>query len=542
MPSTKVTVDDGSESTSHVFKKPAPRTPPRAKRKRVADELNKRNAKASKRKVSSELDEEDELAMKLEEDLLNDISNDDEANFGEEEDEAVAADEEEEQGERRNTTAPINVSQSPLEALVSVTNIVFMSRLYHTDDEEKKVQLNVSFLLRQLARYGFRENPKKFKSIIVKVQSPSCSVILFEEGKVVCPGTRNADDARLAIDSVLGYVRRTRGAYSKLKCRQLRIQNIVGLVGYPNFIDVRRLLQHEPDASHNPLSNGVTLSVRIAHLLRYHGAPSEQIDAAEKRNTKVAVLVYQSGRVVITGGKKRDTLAMALSYAMKRVRPYFIGRAERIFSHEDIRRHCSTLRAAVRAYEGTDTQIDRRITLKRKLSEFFVVRQDGTIGTMLEWYAQYKPHQVLHTLLTKIGEPYTVPEKYAPANLEHARVQLESLPAPPSPTSIFSSTSLAVNPSTSGSALVKTSKPHESALVVARNEQQMAVLNERGSMRTSVVRAIRGRKRAEDALAKQEKANLVVEYGAKAVREATKPKIIKVIPSYVAADLFSGIE
>jgi len=546
---TRVVVDDGSGDSEcdaaheHVFKKPAP-VPLRQKpRKRKAPTLD--------------ADEDDELLeQQIEEEIMDDDDDDDDDD-GDDGDEDLCKEGDDDDGDddalhgpwspprapaaasSAATRAPPAAHAASIEALVSVTNIVFMSRLYHTDDKAKAVKLNLHFLLRRLARYGFRENPKKFKSIIIKLQSPSCSVTLFEEGKVKCPGTRNIDDARRAIERVLDFVRHTRASYATLRCGRLGIQNIVGLVGYPNFIDTRLLLKNEPDASHNPLNNGVRISMRVATLLRAHSASAADIEAAERRNTKVAVLFYQSGRVVITGGKKRTTLAMALSYVMRRVHAYFMGSAERTFSHEDIRRYCSTIRSALRAYEGTDTHIDRRTTLKRKLSEFFVARTDGTVGLMSEWFAQLQPHRALHGLLGKIGETYVVPAQYA----------LDDAAAPPrlawpaaAPSSSSSSLVVATRTHAPGALAVATTHPHESALVVARDEKQMAVLNERGSMRTSVVRALHGRRMADSALARQEQAALVAEHGAEAVREAMKPKRIKIIERHVAADLFSGFE
>lgn len=493
-----------------------------------------------------------------------------------------------------NARATTNINNARIDSIAAVTNLVVQSSLYYEGDEQRPVHLNISYIVRCLGHLNFREIPRKVKSAIVHLQSPTCSVIVLEEGKVSCPGTRNVEDARTAIESVLRLIRRTRPGYARLRCRALRLQIIVGTVNYPYEIDTPRMLRHEVNMSYNPLTDGVTMSVHVAELLRTFEAPLAEVRAAEQRNTKVAVLAYPSGCVVVTGAKRPSVLAMALIYAMRKVRKYFTGSVERTFSHEAVRRYCATLHTAVRAYEGGAGSTKSSSSgsgssasagfvantasgtgcyaQHRRAIEYIVVRSDGSLGSLREWYEQAQPVQQMHALLAKIGERYVdgqiISNRMYPllfpaeagrakrarlsscgqllaaaADAERARADKENFAENTTRALTHHHGGNAAPPSSFAVVVAnENGAQHSMALAAPRSTEQMLMLNARGEMRNAVVRAVRGQVRAHAALAAQQKAMLVEVHGAHAVRQALKPKKVQILEQHVAADLYHGTE
>jgi len=417
---------------------------------------------------------------------------------------------------------------APIEELVSVLNMVFTARLGFRSSPDKPVKLNIRDLLVRLKNYGFRKNPRRSSSAIMRSQQPSCSVLIFEEGKIVCPGTCNVQDARVAIEFVVRLVRDCRPAYSTLYVKSLRVQNIVGTVGYPNFIDVTQLHTNEPNVAYNPLSHGAILNVYV-DVMRNNAIVK----------TKIAVLIYRSGYVVITGAKRTSILALALASAMKTIRKYFFGSAERSFSLDQTRRYCtSSLKPAIRAYRASPdapapSTTSMYCTVHRSASELIAVRKDGTVGTLREWYEQCAPVRLLRSLLVKLGDIEQLDE--FPDDTPSARVVQQVTEKTP-----ITSNMLTVYASSPAAKQLTECISSASSLVVARTDTQLAVFNERGALRTNVVRKLTGRKLAERTLQRQAEAVAVMQHGAKAVRAEQRPKHTKQLEPHVAEDLYSG--
>lgn len=129
-------------------------------------------------------------------------------------------------------------------------------------------------------------NPKRFAAVIMRIRSPRTTALIFSSGKMVCTGAKSEDDSRLAARK---YARIIQKLDFPAKFMDFKIQNIVG------SIDVGFCLRleyfhtcHSQFCSYEPeLFPGL--------IYRLH-------------EPKVVLLIFVSGKVVITGAKLRKEI------------------------------------------------------------------------------------------------------------------------------------------------------------------------------------------------------------------------------------------
>eukprot|EP00210_Caulerpa_lentillifera_P001836 g1766.t1 len=132
-------------------------------------------------------------------------------------------------------------------------------------------------------------NPKRFAAVIMRIRDPKTTALIFSSGKMVCTGAKSEQDSRLAsrkyakIVMKLGY---------QVIFQDFKIQNIVGScdVKFPiglEFLHMKHNLfsRYEPE-----LFPGLIYKMK---------AP------------KVVLLVFVSGKVVLTGAKTRNEIYQA---------------------------------------------------------------------------------------------------------------------------------------------------------------------------------------------------------------------------------------
>jgi transcription initiation factor TFIID TATA-box-binding protein len=127
---------------------------------------------------------------------------------------------------------------------------------------------------------------QKFAAITIRIHRPSCTVLLFTSGKMVLTGCRSYIQCVLAAHEVVRLLRSASPGYF-FRLRNVKIQNIVGNVD-------------------------LNLDNRVVDLERFHADHS--IFSTYQRNmfpgliyrpdhSPVVLLIFSSGKIVITGGK-----------------------------------------------------------------------------------------------------------------------------------------------------------------------------------------------------------------------------------------------
>ncbi|KAJ9152492.1 hypothetical protein P3X46_026053 [Hevea brasiliensis] len=127
--------------------------------------------------------------------------------------------------------------------------------------------------------------PKRFSAVIMRIKDPKTTALIFASGKMVCTGAKTEAQSKLAARK---FARIIQKLGFPAKFRDFRIQNIVA------SCDVQFTIRLEKFActSHGAFS---TYEPELFPGLIYR-----------MKQPKLVLLIFVSGKVVITGAKKRD--------------------------------------------------------------------------------------------------------------------------------------------------------------------------------------------------------------------------------------------
>lgn len=132
-------------------------------------------------------------------------------------------------------------------------------------------------------------NPKRFAAVIMRIRDPKTTALIFASGKMVVTGAKSEDDSRLASRK---YARIIQKLGFNAKFMDFKIQNIVG-------------------------SCDVKFPIRLEGLAYSHGMFSsyepELFPGLIYRmvNPKIVLLIFVSGKIVLTGAKVREEIYKA---------------------------------------------------------------------------------------------------------------------------------------------------------------------------------------------------------------------------------------
>ncbi|CAL5221317.1 g3489 [Coccomyxa viridis] len=169
------------------------------------------------------------------------------------------------------------------------------------------VNLGVKLDLKSVALHARNAeyNPKRFSAVIMRIRDPKTTALIFASGKVVVTGAKSEDDARSAarkygkIITKLGY---------DARFQDFKVQNIVGSTDVKFPIRLEGLAYgHAIFASYEPeLFPGLIYRMK---------------------EPKVVLLIFVSGKVVLTGAKKREDLYLAFENIYPVLKQYRKGDA-----------------------------------------------------------------------------------------------------------------------------------------------------------------------------------------------------------------------
>eukprot|EP00741_Cyanophora_paradoxa_P022801 tig00021518_g22022.t1 len=132
-------------------------------------------------------------------------------------------------------------------------------------------------------------NPKRFAAVIMRIREPKTTALVFASGKMVCTGAKTEEASRLAARK---YARIIQKLGFPTRFTDFKIQNIVG-------------------------SCDVRFPIRLEGLAYAHGNFSsyepELFPGLIYRmvQPKIVLLIFVSGKIVLTGAKVRDEIYQA---------------------------------------------------------------------------------------------------------------------------------------------------------------------------------------------------------------------------------------
>ncbi|XP_062017887.1 TATA-box-binding protein 2-like [Rosa rugosa] len=143
-------------------------------------------------------------------------------------------------------------------------------------------------------------NPRRLHSVIMRVRDPKATVLIFASGKIVCTGAKNEELSQLAARKCARTILKM-GFNAMFK--DFKIQNIVAKC------DVRFPIRLEGLAYANP--EVTSYEPEFFPGLMYH-----------MKEPKITLLVFASGKVVITGAKCREDLHKAFELIYPALREF----------------------------------------------------------------------------------------------------------------------------------------------------------------------------------------------------------------------------
>jgi transcription initiation factor TFIID TATA-box-binding protein len=163
------------------------------------------------------------------------------------------------------------------------------------------VNLAVTLDLKTIALHARNAeyNPKRFAAVIMRIREPKTTALIFASGKMVCTGAKSEDESKLAARK---YARIIQKLGFEVSFTDFKVQNIVASadVGFPVRLE-GLAQQHSKYSSYEPeLFPGL-----IYRMLK----------------PKVVLLIFVSGKIVLTGAKTRDNVyeAFELIYSVLRL-------------------------------------------------------------------------------------------------------------------------------------------------------------------------------------------------------------------------------
>ena len=131
--------------------------------------------------------------------------------------------------------------------------------------------------------YNAEYNPKRFAAVIMRIRDPKTTALIFKSGKMVVTGAKSEEHARIAARK---YARIIQKLDFPVHFTEFKIQNIVG------SCDVRFPIRLEG------------LAYKHSHYSSYE---PELFPGLIYRmvSPKIVLLIFVSGKVVLTGGKVR---------------------------------------------------------------------------------------------------------------------------------------------------------------------------------------------------------------------------------------------
>jgi transcription initiation factor TFIID TATA-box-binding protein len=150
------------------------------------------------------------------------------------------------------------------------------------------VNLGCKLDLKQIALHARNSeyNPKRFAAVIMRIKEPKTTALVFASGKMVCTGARSEDDATLAARKFAKIIQKLD---NPVVFKDFKIQNIVGSCDVKFPIRLEGLsYTHSMFSSYEPeLFPGLIYRMK---------------------SPKVVLLIFVSGKVVLTGAKKREEI------------------------------------------------------------------------------------------------------------------------------------------------------------------------------------------------------------------------------------------
>ena len=183
------------------------------------------------------------------------------------------------------------------EAEVSIVNVVASAVLQHTID--------LDAITKSFPNAEYR--PEQFPGLVFRLKKPRTATLIFHSGKMVCTGAKSAVQAVKAVDKVVKELK-SHGIIIMGRPKT-QVQNIVSSVSLGGKIDLEKVTYQLEKTIYEP--------EQFPGLIYRMDQP------------KVVILIFSTGKLVVTGAKKEQEVYEAVNKLQGRLEE------EKIIFYED---------------------------------------------------------------------------------------------------------------------------------------------------------------------------------------------------------------
>jgi len=142
--------------------------------------------------------------------------------------------------------------------------------------------------------------PKQFPGLVLRTKEPKAAALVFRSGKVVCTGSKSVEDARRAVKQIVKMLKEI--GISVIDEPEVKVQNIVASADLGVDLNL----------------NAIAIGLGLENI-EYE---PEQFPGLVYRldNPRVVVLIFGSGKMVVTGGKSPDDARKAVERISEELR------------------------------------------------------------------------------------------------------------------------------------------------------------------------------------------------------------------------------
>ncbi len=169
------------------------------------------------------------------------------------------------------------------------------------------VEITEKIDLNQIARKhaDVEYNPERFPGLVMRIEKPKATILIFSTGKMVVTGLRKASEADRVVEKVVKNIRK---AGIKVSNPEITIQNIVASGDLHTNIDLNMAAIVMEFAMYEP---------EVFPGLIYR-----------MQDPKTVFLIFSTGRIVCTGAKKKEIVREAVKRLNVQVRELGVAKKE----------------------------------------------------------------------------------------------------------------------------------------------------------------------------------------------------------------------
>ena len=169
------------------------------------------------------------------------------------------------------------------------------------------VEITEKIDLNQIARRhaDVEYNPERFPGLVMRIEKPRATILIFSTGKMVVTGLRQAAEAERVVEKVVKNIRK---AGIKVSNPEITIQNIVASGDLHTNIDLNMAAIVMEYAMYEP---------EVFPGLIYR-----------MQDPKTVFLIFSTGRIVCTGAKRRDIVRDAVLKLNQQVRALGVAKKD----------------------------------------------------------------------------------------------------------------------------------------------------------------------------------------------------------------------